>query len=167
MKLVTSTLARHHHRPSAVERRSTRPAPSRLAAFFLAAVMLLGALTAGRSYLWCSMMAQAVEACCCEPAGEDDGAPVGDARGGARLHAACCERHGYGDVARGSFAADKLEVPDAMPVTLAAPPVLLAPPVPAPSLVPATVLASACGGAIRAGPWAASDTCIRLQVFRC
>ncbi|MFT3765451.1 MAG: hypothetical protein QM820_08055 [Minicystis sp.] len=133
----------------------------KLFAITVAALVVVGALTAGRSYLWCAMMERAVEACCCEP--EDDGAT----EHGAEIHSACCEDHLHAGLDKARVGASTIEIPAAMPADLAPPSVSLAALTPAPSFAPPRARATARARPIRAGPTSAADTCVLLQVFRC
>ena len=132
----------------------------RLVALVSAVLLLSGALGAGRSYLWCSMMEEAVEACCCDPARE------GDETRTSEIRAACCEDHAIGEITKARVVVDTIAVPDALPATIAVAeaisPIAIAPPFAAPRSAPAMR-----GSPIRAGPNRAVDTCVRLQVFRC
>lgn len=133
----------------------------RLCALGVAALVILGTLSAGRSYLWCSMMEQPVEACCCAAERAETGAEATP-----ELRNGCCEKHHAEALLKGHVPAT-LEVPASLPAApLPAPPVLAAP-VPAPSLSYAPPSCLRRAGFIRAGPWAPSDLCVRLQVFRC
>jgi hypothetical protein len=125
----------------------------------VAALLLVTSLSAGRAYLWCSMMERAVDACCCEPASD------GDEHDGPQLHPACCEDHALGKLATASPGAPALEIPAALAASLA-------PPAPMPRAAVAVPFApqaatALCAAPIRAGPPRAQDTCVRLQVFRC
>ncbi|APR87576.1 hypothetical protein A7982_12925 [Minicystis rosea] len=144
--------------------RVVRSALHRMFAITVAALVVVSALTAGRSYLWCSMMERAVEACCCEPEHDAFEAPAG---GEPEVHSACCEDrlHAAFDKARVSRAA--VEVPDVLPVSVAAPAIVRASASAAPAFAPARPSARVRAGPIRAGPRSAAETCVRLQVFHC
>ena len=135
----------------------------RLVALCSAAVVLVGALAAGKSYLWCSMMQASVETCCCspEPSVLDEGASERP-----ELRSACCEHRAHDDLATVRLPTIALDVPPGLrtgfvvadaSTTMAGRVSALAPAAP-----------SRAGGAtIRAGPSTATETCVRLQVFRC
>jgi hypothetical protein len=133
----------------------------RLAALAAAALLVVSALNGGRSYLWCSMMERAVEACCCEPAADD-----GDHPEGATLHAACCEDHVQASLDKGRVGG-AVEVPGAAVSAAVPPSVMAAVIVLRPTFVPGGTPALACPSPIRAGPRRAAETAVRLQVFRC
>lgn len=136
-----------------------QPALRRLLAVAVSALLLVTSLSAGRAYLWCSMMERAVDACCCEPEGD------GDEHDGPQLHAGCCEDHALGKLATASPAAPALEIPPALAATIAPPAPMLRAAVAVPLAPRAS--AAACTSPIRAGPSRATDACARLQVFRC
>jgi hypothetical protein len=131
----------------------------------LAAAVLAATLGAGRAYLWCSMMQQRVDTCCCEPerhAAEERSETRQELRNG------CCESQQGATLAAGIATCRVLDVPAAFPAA------------DLPRTELASVVASwpplraraARGGSsrerpIRAGPRGASEVCIRLQVFRC
>jgi len=132
----------------------------RLFAVAVSALVLIASLSAGRAYLWCSMMERAVEACCCEPEGD------GEEHEGAQIHAGCCEDRAIGTLAKASpAAATAVEIPPALPAALAPPAPALRAVVAEPAAPQAR--ATACASPIRADPSRAADTCVRLQVFRC
>jgi len=143
---------------------SARAVMARAIAACLATLLLVATLTGGRSYVWCSMTERAGDACCCAPAADAGGTPSGD----AELRVGCCEHEALGTLAPARVGGDALDPLATMPAAMPAPPpAILVPPAPvdswdrvaAPPLLRATP--------IRAGPRTASDTCVRLQVFRC
>lgn len=136
----------------------------RLFALAAAALVLVGSLTAGRSYLWCSMMERAVEACCCDVEHAEGESPADE---GSEIKNACCEDRALGDLDKARVAADALELPDAAPAALPAPTVIVAAAIPAARFVPARAPSSICPSPIRAGPRSAAENAIRLQVFLC
>jgi hypothetical protein len=136
----------------------------RLFAFVAAALVLVGSLTAGRSYLWCAMMERAVEACCCDVEHAADEAPA-DER--SEIRNACCEDRAYGDLDKARVSAGALDLSAAMIAALPAPAVIVAVSTPAARFVPTRAPSSVCASPIRAGPRTAAQTAVRLQVFRC
>lgn len=141
---------------------STRAVLGRLFALFVAAVVFVGALTAGCTYLWCSMMQQRVEACCCEPRRSGLEAPAGDE---PRLENGCCEDRRSAGIDVGRVAADILDVSAAPPAAAPAPTIAI--PAAATSSIPLAPRLLTRAQPPRAGPQRASDRCARLQVFRC
>jgi hypothetical protein len=130
----------------------------------VAALVLTSTLVAGRAYLWCSMMAASVETCCC-PA-EHDELGLGDHERSPEVENGCCQGHAHDDLTKGHVAADTLEVPPALPARAAAAPAIVVP-TPLASYPPASPARASRASPIRAGPRPASDTCARLQVYRC
>lgn len=128
------------------------------------ALVTLSALGVGRTYLWCAMMEQRVERCCCTP--DRSGDEPGDDEGPG-IQNGCCEEQAASTPAVGNVSANLLEVPAALPVTEAAPPVTLATTARVPSFDRLADPPGVRARPIRAGPASASDTCVRLQVFRC
>jgi hypothetical protein len=135
----------------------------RLFALCLAAVVLVGALTAGRTYVWCSMMQQRVTTCCCA-AERSDVERREDTR--PELRSRCCETHGEDALTVAGTFSGAIEIPPAV--------VAVAPPAPAPTVaIPSASYAPVLPqravrvSPIRAGPRTASATCAKLQVFRC
>jgi hypothetical protein len=109
------------------------------------------------------MMEQRVETCCCGPE-----ARPGEERSAAQaeLRSGCCESQHGSEVSAGIASSQAIDVPPALPATD------LSYANPLSSVMrPAHQLASTSlqwrARPIRAGPRAASDTCVRLQVFRC
>lgn len=137
---------------------------SRFLALVAAALVLVASLTAGRSYLWCSMMERAVEACCCDVEHAADEAPV-DER--SEIRNACCEDRALGDLAKARAAADAPELPAATLAALPTPAIAVAVPMAAARFVPGRAPGSICASPIRAGPRSAAQNAVRLQVFRC
>lgn len=133
----------------------------RLTALVAALLVLSGAVGAGRTYLWCSMMERAVEACCCEPGRDGD-----EDRSAPEIGAACCEDHAVGELAKARVAANVIDVPDAVVGAIALPPAA-PPPIAAPPLAAPLRASLTRASPIRAGPLRAAETCARLQVFRC
>jgi hypothetical protein len=137
-----------------------------VAALATAALVLAGALFSGQSYLFCRMMERTVTACCCAP---DPGQAASSGDASATIHRDCCESRSGADAAKGSVLSAAHEVPPATPGALAPalPPVTTAPAIPRSG---ARAEQAALRPPIRAGPGSgghASDTCVRLQVFRC
>jgi hypothetical protein len=130
----------------------------------LAAIVLAATLGGGRAYVWCSMMQQRVETCCCDPAPraqEERGETGQELRGG------CCESRHAATFGMSTTSPQALEVPAALPAACVprTEPVLAVP-----KWSSLRVPAASVGlreRTIRAGPYGASDVCIRLQVFRC
>jgi hypothetical protein len=129
--------------------------------------VLVGTLSAGRTYLWCSMMERYVKACCVETEHADATQPGVERPEDAHPHldSGCCEKH----------AQDGLTVAPVPSGDVDIPPPVVAAVVPAPVLTAAICIAP-CPAVharpnharpIRAGPGTASATCVRLQVFRC
>jgi hypothetical protein len=154
--------------PSSPDPRRTatlRAAARKLLALGGALLVLVSTLTAGRSYLWCAMMQQTVDRCCCEPEPTANASEAGpDSAPGAE--AGCCEHQGIESTAPGSVASAPIELPAVAPVdTRGTPAVVTAAsaPVAARPVVAQLVRARP----IRAGPATGSDICIRLQVIRC
>jgi hypothetical protein len=144
--------------PTRGETETLRGAGRRLFALCLAALVLMGALTAGRTYLWCSMMEQPVDARCCVTEPTDVT--------GSELRSGCCETRGHDEIAMARVPSGGVEIPPAV--------VAIAPPAPALSVAisvasysPTPHLRAVRTSHIRAGPGAASATCVKLQVFRC
>lgn len=136
----------------------------RLFALVAATLVLVGSLTAGRSYLWCSMMERAVEACCCDVEHAADEAPADE---GSEYKNACCQDHALGDLDKARVAADAPDLPDAMLAALPPPLITVAAAIPAARFVPARAPSSISARPIRAGPPTAAQTAVRLQVFLC
>jgi hypothetical protein len=145
------------------ETRTWRDAGRRLFALCLAALVLVGTLAAGRTYLWCSMMEQRVETCCCA-AERGDGEREEDK--GSELRNGCCASHSHDALTVARVSTDLLEIPPAV-VVLAAPVPALAVVIPVRSHAPSSPSCAARTRPIRAGPRHASATCAELQVFRC
>ena len=135
------------------------PALRRLAALVVAALVLTGALTAGRPYVWCVMMERAMDACCCALSHDDASEP-----GGPEISASCCEDRALGKLAEARLGASPIELPAATAAEPSTPPAVVI--ARAPSFVRPHVAARVRAAPIRAGP-TATDTCVRLQVFRC
>jgi hypothetical protein len=136
----------------------------RILAFAVAALLLVGSVTAGRTYVWCVVMERTMSACCMAPEHGDALAP------GQLEHPevsrSCCEQRTADDLAKARAPGAPFEVPPPLatlapavqPIDLSATSVALL-------RAPRPALRPDCP--IRAGPSAASDTCVRLQVFRC
>jgi hypothetical protein len=135
----------------------------RLLAVAVAALVLVGALGAGRTYLWCSMMEQRVETCCCA-AERGDGEREEDK--GSELQNGCCASHSHDAVTVARVSTGLLEIPPAV-VVLAAPLPTIAIPFLVRSHAPRSPSGAPRMRPIRAGPRHASATCAQLQVFRC
>ncbi len=152
--------------PGRAKLRGTRAVLRSLLALGLAAVVLAGALSAGRTYLWCSMMQRSVETCCCAPDAPTAAETMREPR--TEIRSACCESRDVGDLTSAVSPSPALEVPPTAPASPAPAAVL-------PIVTRATALVGAWAPpprtapvrAIRAGPRGAPDTCVRLQVFRC
>ncbi|MFO0757771.1 MAG: hypothetical protein U0359_14850 [Byssovorax sp.] len=157
-----ASLALSRSRSPAGERSRARALLSRLGALALAAIVLASLLTAGRTYLFCSMMDRVVDACCCAP--ETDGEDTHD---GPALKVGCCEDRVHGDIAQGNLAAGDVEVPVALPASAVLPAVIVAQVLRAPALLDTERPAVLPASPIRAGPRTASEACVYLQVFRC
>ncbi len=131
----------------------------------LLALLLTASFAAGRSYFWCVPMQQVVTSCCC-PGGDDEPTSV-DRDEAPRLKSGCCDARIAPDLPVTAQAeAGPAELPPASFVAV----VLHAPETPSPVLsttAPPAPPVEARFGPIRAGPSSASDTCIRLQSFRC
>ena len=143
---------------------ASRGLARRAAALAALVVVLSSALLSGQSYLFCLMMERPVEACCCAPEPAPEG--VSDPAEHPEVRSGCCESRGGAELAKGRVAATASEVPPATLSTIARLPAL--------AVIPRAQTSSRVGRAvplrssqIRAGPWAASDTCVRLQIFRC
>lgn len=162
MSRAASTASRRSRSPAG-ERSRARAVASRLGALWLAAIVLAGVLTAGRTYLFCSMMERVVDACCCDPAVDGDDAQPG----GATIKVGCCEDRVHGDIAQGNLGAGDVEVPAALLTVTALAPVIVSPAPAAAAHVSARAPAVLSTSPIRAGPRTASEACIHLQVFRC
>ena len=142
---------------------ASRGLARRAAALAALVVVLSSALLSGQSYLFCLMMERPVEACCCAPEASTLGdAPVFH----PEIRNGCCESRAGAELAKARVATTASEVPPATLSTIARLPALAA--------IPRARTSSRVGRAvplrssqIRAGPWAASDTCVRLQIFRC
>lgn len=135
---------------------------SRAALALCAALLLLvSALGAGRTYLWCAMMERAVEACCCDPAREGDEGPAG-----TEIHAACCEDRAVAEADKARVAAGAIELPAAVLVGIVGPQSISSR-ASSPIVAPRLPTARAPQNPIRAGPLRAADIAVRLQVFRC
>jgi hypothetical protein len=134
----------------------------RVFALCLAATVLTATLSAGRAYLWCSIMQERVETCCCEP-----GQSADEGHAGQELRSGCCESKHSALLGTGITASKPLEVPAALPAmsVLQTEPALVAV-----ERSPRRASETAVGSRerpIRAGPCSASEVCVRLQVFRC
>lgn len=151
-------------RPSGERTSEVRKVLRRLFAFCLAALVLSGALTAGRTYLWCSMMQASVETCCCGPERATAEARI-DER--SELRNGCCEDRGHDELDQGRLVSTAIEVPAALPPAACSPLPALAVATRGASLTPASPPCTVRASPIRAGPRAASEICVRLQVFRC
>lgn len=142
-----------------------REAARRLLALCSALILLVGTLMAGRSYLWCAMMQQTVESCCCEPEPATDGAEA-RSESAPGVETGCCEHRSSEGATPGSVASDVLELPAAAPVDSGTAPFSIS--AERASVTTQPIVAQLLRARpIRAGPATASDTCIRLQVFRC
>jgi hypothetical protein len=150
--------------PWASRRAACAALRQRLGALCLLTLFVTASIISGKTYLWCVPMQQAMHACCCARA---DGTEP-DVRPSElpAVRESCCISQVVG------------ELPVA-PI----PPVEAVPPVPSTFVVvpkglvePPPVLAQRSSflpprlrryGPTRAGPCSASDSCIKLQVFRC
>jgi hypothetical protein len=137
-----------------------RDARRRLFALGVAVVLLWGSTAAGKAYLWCIPLQQAIHECCCAAEHE---AP----REQPAVRVACCDVQAVAALP----AAKPLSPPPALPPV----PVDVAS-LPAAVVEPAYLLAkgppprparSQRYGLTRAGPRFASDACVRLQVLHC
>lgn len=173
MMLATPTSPRRRSRPPITGRgaHGARAVMARVAAACLAALLLVATLTSGRSYLFCAMAERAVDACCCEPVrvvhlhAQDGDEDAGRA---AQLGMGCCHSEAYGEIARGHIGLGALDLLAAPPATALPPaPIFTAPPAPADARARVASPPLPRAAPIRAGPRTASDTCVRLQVFRC
>lgn len=163
MTFTPPTELRRRPRPSG-DGRSARAVMARVVAACLAALLLVAAFTTGRSYIWCSMTERATDACCCAPTSDDDEADSTD----AKLRVGCCEHEAYGQLAPARVGVDALDPLATMPVGMPAPPpAIIVPARPVDSYIRVAAPAPLRASPIRAGPRTASDTCVRLQVFRC
>jgi hypothetical protein len=135
----------------------------RLVALCAAVVLVAGSLASGRAYLWCVPLQQAMHDCCCPP---EQHAPVDEQPAVRRV---CCDVQIAGDL-------PVVRVPPPGTGLPASGALLASFILPAPPAEPARRLAqrptsrpprSLRYGPTRAGPSFASDTCIRLQIFRC
>jgi hypothetical protein len=142
---------------------SLRGARQRLFALCLAALVLVSTLAAGRTYLWCSMMEQRVETCCCASE-RSDVERGGDTR--PELRSRCCETHGEDALTAAGIFSSAIEIPPAV-VAVAPPAPALTVAIPSASYAPVLPQRAVRTSPIRAGPRTASATCARLQVFRC
>jgi hypothetical protein len=137
----------------------------RVFALILAGTVLTATLAAGHDYLWCSMMQQRVETCCCDPAPTAE-----EGRGDTQqqeLRSGCCESKHAAVLGTGITTTRAVEVPAALPATCA-PRTEPVSAVPKGSALPA--LKADVGRRerpIRAGPSSAAEACVTLQVFRC
>jgi hypothetical protein len=134
----------------------------RFFALCLAATVLTATLGAGRAYLWCSMMQERVETCCCEP-----GQTADEGHTGPELRSGCCESKPSALLGTGITASKELEVPASLPAMCA---LQTKPALPTVERSPRRAPEASLGSRerpIRAGPCGASEVCVRLQVFRC
>jgi hypothetical protein len=135
-----------------------------LSALCLVLLVLSGTLTAGGTYLWCSMMQASVETCCCAP--ERSALQVQtDER--PEIHSGCCQSHGHEALDQGRLVSSAIEVPPALPAAALRPAPVLAGAIPVASYVAASPSCAVRASPIRAGPRTASEHCAKLQVFRC
>jgi hypothetical protein len=145
-----------------------RGAARRLFALCLAAVVLVGTLTAGRTYLWCAMMEQRVAASCCAAERPDIERPNVERPDDARPHLGngCCERHGQDGLTVAPVPSGDADILPSVAATVVPAPVptVAVRILPYPPVVPAR---PSHARPIRAGPGTASAACARLQVFRC
>jgi hypothetical protein len=160
MKALATALARRAPRSW-----GWREASRRLLGLVVTALVLVSTLGAGRTYLWCTMMQERVESCCCASAESERDAGRDQA---PTVQNGCCEDHATPAVDLGSVPSDLIEMPAALPAPpLGAPVVVAAPARAAPSVSQAVASLNPRARPIRAGPRSAADTAIRLQVFRC
>jgi hypothetical protein len=137
----------------------------RVLASCLAALVLVATLTAGRPYLWCSMMERRVEACCCK--GEEDGTLASPDQG-PEIQNGCCEGRDHDELSKARVVTDGMDIPPVTPSSSRAPgPMLVRNRFAQASLGPAPDVARGRTAPIRAGPRCATESCVRLQVFRC
>jgi hypothetical protein len=155
-------------KPAATQRRlrplgEVRALFRRIFVLAVAAVVLAATIGAGRTYLFCTMMQERVDRCCCTPERDEADLTPSDA---PSIEAGCCEDHATGALALGSTSPAGLDVPAGLPAAIEVPLVVsTAPPAPRFERQPAAAVLAA--SPIRAGPRTASDACVRLQVFRC
>jgi hypothetical protein len=134
-------------------------------ALCLLAIFVTASVTAGKAYLFCIPMQQAVQACCC--AGEHRPDPEQIAREGATIERTCCDGRFIDELPTSSTPAPHASVPPAM-ITIADP--IVVPAVRTTSFerrVDPLPPRAARYGPSRAGPRSAADACVDLQVFRC
>jgi hypothetical protein len=137
---------------------------AKLSGLCLAILVLASTLTAGWSYLWCAMMQERVDTCCCAP---EHGTVDTPRDQGPELRNGCCEHRGLDELTKGSVVSSTIEVPPALPVAVIPQVVTLAAAIPAAPLAPDAGPSTVRERPIRAGPHGATDTCVWLQVFRC
>jgi hypothetical protein len=133
-----------------------------LLAFCAAVVLLAGCLASGKAYLWCIPLQQAMHECCCVADHEANA----DEQPAVRF--ACCDVRTVG-VLPAARAPSAHHVVPAAPATRARLPLALVDPaalVLAPEPTPQPARPRRYGLA-RAGPWFASDACVRLHVLHC
>ena len=132
---------------------------------FLLVVFVTASVTAGKAYLFCIPMQQAVQACCCASEHRPD--PEQIAREGAAIERTCCDGRFVDELPTWSTPAPPASVPPAV-ITVAD--VAVVPSVRVASFerrVESLPPRAARYGPSRAGPRSAADVCIDLQVFRC
>jgi hypothetical protein len=135
---------------------------ARFVALCVAAVVLVGTLTAGHTYLWCSMMQQRLETCCCETRRSELEAP---AIGQSQIENGCCQQYHTGGIDMGRVASESLDVSAPLAVAVTTPTFAIS--VVGASPMPHVPRPITHAKAPRAGPQTASDRCARLQVFHC
>jgi hypothetical protein len=136
-----------------------RDARRRLFALFAAVALLWSATSAGKTYLWCVPLQQALHECCCATEHEVPQQPT--------VRFACCDVQAVGALPAARPPSPPAALPPALLSVASLPPAVVEPasvPVPKPAQKPPRSLRY---GLTRAGPWFASDACVRLHVLHC
>jgi hypothetical protein len=137
----------------------------RLGALCVIALFVTASVTSGKAYLWCVPMQQARHDCCCDAAhGPDQELRLGEY---PTIRESCCDSQVIGELPAARVPPPVDGVPPALVTAVGVLPVLVEPPRGLAQRWTSLPPRLRRYGPTRAGPRSASDTCIKLQVFRC
>jgi len=137
----------------------------RLGVLCIVALFVTASVASGRAYLWCAPMQQGMHDCCCDA----DRGTSQDPRHGESptLRKSCCDSQVISELPAARIPPPADGVPPALAMNVVAPSVLVEP---LRVLERRALDRQACAqryGPTRVGLRSSSDTCIKLQVFRC
>ena len=138
----------------------------RLGALCLLVLFVAASVSAGKAYLWCVPMQQAMHDCCCAAAhGTDQDLRLGELP--AVHEPCCCTSHLVGELPATHVPPPVDSVPPALATFVVVPECLVEPPRLLAQRLTSLPPRLQRYGPTRAGPRSASATCAALQVFRC